>query len=280
MISSKVREEVAGVTVCNEKLFVVRGVSKVIEQYDVTTFSELAPIIVDELEVIKSLTSCCINKCLYVNDQSAVFRVDLSTKEVISWSVDGGPHGLSVNRTGNVLVACYYDDKIDEYSTRGSLVRSIQLQENHVTRPYHTVQLTDDQYVVCHWGPEEGVSLVNQHGAPIAWYRNSRTTKLVNRPRSSIIVNDCILVADVHNNRILSLNSSLTVASELSLAVDRKLKGPCCMYLDQLRGRLFVGERMGEYRVLVFDKLQLTWIFHQWVYLSFIICLIHLYRVY
>ena len=67
-----------------------------------------------------------------------------------------------------MLATCWGDNKIKAYSSRGSLVRSIRLQVNHVTRPVHTVQLTDGQYMVSHYGPEYGVSLIDQQGAVIA----------------------------------------------------------------------------------------------------------------
>ena len=199
------------------------------------------------------------NNCLYVNDMSNVFRVDLSTNNVISWPVDGQPRGLSVNKTSNVLVTCYNDNTIKEYSTSGSLVRLIQLQVNHVTRPCHTVQLTDGQYVVSHEGPVHGVSLIDQQGAVIATStcRDSKTTKLSN-PRWIVVVNNYILVTDQGNNRILWLNSSISAAHEFSLPVNSQLNEPSCMYSDQSSGRLFVGEWSGKQRVLVFDNKNLN----------------------
>jgi len=265
VISSGGRGEVYGVTVCNEKLFVLRYKSQQrIEQYNVKTFNELTSITVKRLRDddvdddwwCKTLTSCNVDNCLYVNDSLKVFRVDLSTNNVISWSVDGYPWGLSVNRTSNVLVTCIDDNTIKEYSSRGSLVRSIQLQVNHVNSPLHTVQLTDGQYVVSHLGPEQGVSLIDQQGAVIATYRNSKTTQLINWPRWIVVVNNSILVSDRDNNRILLLNTSLNDARELSLPVNSQLKQPQCMYLDQSSSRLFVGEWSG--RVLVFDNINVN----------------------
>ena len=205
----------------------------------------------------KSLTSCNVNSCLYINDRFNVFRVDLSTNNVISWPVDGHPCGLSVNRTSNVLVTCYWDNTIKEYSSSGSLVRSIKLQVNHVDDPIHCVQLTDGRYVVSHQSPVDGVSVIDEHGALIVTYGNSETTKLeMNGPRCIVVVNNSLLVADMNNDRILLLNTSLSDARLLSLSVNSQLKRPRCMYLDQSSDRLFVGEDSG--RVLVFDKIDLN----------------------
>ena len=89
-------------------------------------------------------------------------------------------------------------------------------------------------------------------------YRNSETTKLMDWPRWIVVVNNSILVADQDNDRILLLNTSLSDARQLSLPVDSRLNGPCCMYLDQSSGRLFVGELSEEERVLVFDIINLN----------------------
>jgi DNA-binding beta-propeller fold protein YncE len=259
VISSNGRRPVRGVTVCDEKLFVLRKENKGrIERYDVRTFKELTSISVDGLHRGLSLTSCDVNHCLYVTGSSDdVYRVDVSTNNVIlKWRVGGGAYGLSVNRTNNVLVSCLDQNAIKEYLPRGKPVRTIQLQMNHVTRPLHTVQLTEDRYVVCHSGPQEGVSVIDQYGALIATYRNRETTELLDHPRCIVAKNNFILVADYGNNRVLLLNTSLSRdARDLHLPEKSQLRQPFCMYLDQTRDRLYVGECDGENRVLVFDNI-------------------------
>ena len=238
-----------------------------IRTYDVKTFRELSAIQVNGLSDGWALTSCDVNHCLFVSDlnKDDVYRVDVSTYNVISrWRVGGNVCGLSVNRTNNVLVTCYGDNVIKEYSPNGLLFRLIRLRKKSlfkslrglVTGPLHTVQLTDSQYVVCHNGPEEGVSVINERGEVISSYRNSETSKLVNGPRYIAVLSDSILIADSDNNRIILLNTSLGNARVLSLPVNTQLKRPFCMYLDQSRGRLYVGEWDGEPRVLVFDSIK------------------------
>jgi len=69
--------------------------------------------------------------------------------------------------------------------------------------------------------------------------------------------NDDILVADEDNNRILSINSSLGSIQELALSVDGGIKQPRGLCLDESRGRLYVGEWGGKWRLLVFDGVHL-----------------------
>jgi DNA-binding beta-propeller fold protein YncE len=64
----------------------------------------------------------------------------------------------------------------------------------------------------------------------------------------------CVLVADYYNNRIIALNPSLTAARQLPLPVDTRLQSPFALCFDESRGRLYVGENVGQRRVLVFDN--------------------------
>ena len=151
-----------------------------IERYDVKTFNELTSNKVNGLGDGWTLTSRNANHCLHVTDSSDVYRVGvLTNSDESSWLVGGNVWELSVNRSNNVLVSCHVDRVIKECSTNGSLVRSIQLQVNHVIQPVHTVKLTDSHYVVCHSGPAHGVSLMNQRGELIATYRNSINQSIV-----------------------------------------------------------------------------------------------------
>jgi len=73
----------------------------------------------------------------------------------------------------------------------------------------------------------------------------------------AVTKNDDILVADLDNNRILSMNSSLSSVQELALPVDGGIQRPLSLCLDESRGRLYVCEFGGKYRVLVFNDVQL-----------------------
>ena len=103
-------------------------------------------------------------------------------------------------------------------------------------------------------------SVVGLDGQVVHSYDQTQASNVgpMNYPRSlAVTKNDNILVADRSNNRILSLDSSLSSAHELVLPVDNGIQMPCCLFLDELRKRLYVGEIDGECRVLVFDNVQL-----------------------
>jgi DNA-binding beta-propeller fold protein YncE len=254
---------VIGVTSLGDRLFVLRSQSdRQIEVYNSTTFTFQQTIRVNcskEGYWFDGLTSSGAENCLLVSDygRSAIYRIDLTSGNQMSqWPVVGGPRGISINAANNVLVACCTDNEIREYTTNGKLVREIKLSQSDVSLPTHSIQLTDDQFLLSHLEPVEGVSVIDSTGKVLRSYRNDQSTnRHFNEPRQLVVArNGCVLVADKHNSRIVILNSSLSCARDLSVSVDGRLQGPRCLFLDESRGRLIIGEYRGN-RVLVFDNI-------------------------
>jgi len=167
-----------------------------------------------------------------------------------------------VNKEHNVVVACGGAHKLQEYTTHGTLVREISIQQVGVSNPWHAVQLSTGDYVVSQYtGAGAGaVSVVGVDGQVVHSYDQSQASNVgpMNYPANlAVTKNDNILVADPSNNRIVSLDSSMSSAYELVLPVDNAIQAPCDLFLDELRKRLYVGEYDGENRVLVFDNVAL-----------------------
>jgi len=104
------------------------------------------------------------------------------------------------------------------------------------------------------------VSVVGVDGQVVHSYGQSQTSdvgQMKNPTSLAVTKNDDILVADQNNNRILSINRSTGCVQELALSVDGGIQQPFGLCLDESRGRLYVGERIGQYRVLVFDGVRL-----------------------
>jgi len=246
---------VYAVTSLGDEVFVTRRCSQKVEVYDAGTLSLQRSITVPGLGERPSGLIACINKiCVSDCDNNCIHRADLTgSNAVTKWSTAKGPRGLSVNRAHNVVVACEDANKLQEYSKCGSLVREICLQAG-VTSPWHAVQLSSGDYVVSQLTSPGVVSVVGVDGQVRHSYGQSQTSDVgqMKYPRGvAVTKNDDILVADSGNNRILSMNSSLSSLQELTLPLDGEIQEPYCLCLDELQGRLYVVEfRFG--RVLVF----------------------------
>ena len=251
------RRRVDGLTsVDSRRLFVLRSSSEQqIEVYDTTTFKLQQTLNVVGLSnhPYNGLTSCVINNCLYVSDSlnATVYKIELTGhNEVSKWRVDGMPTGLSINAACNLLVTCFGDKKLLEYTPSGSLVREIRLQLT--SDSWHAIQLTSDQFVVCTWDDDDVVD-ANSQGRVVVSYTNqlqSTTRHQFSQPRHLAVDknNECIFVADY---RIVMLSRSLKCAREFNASVDGRRLPPQCLYLNQSNSRLYVGSYEGL--IFVFD---------------------------
>jgi len=255
---------VAAITSLGDDVFVLRWSGSQVEVYDARTFALQRHITIPGLGSPSNGLAASIHyDCLYASDwhNSRIHRVDLSDSSAVKqWSVASRPAGLSVNKEHNVVVACNGAHKLQEYTTHGTLVREISLQQVGVSNPFHAVQLSTGDYVVSHDTSPGAVSVIGVDGQVVRSYSQSQASNVgpMSWPRSlAVTKNDDILVADLGNIRILSLDSSLSSAHELVLPVDNAIQSPLGLFLDELRKRLYVGEYDGECRVMVFDNMQL-----------------------
>jgi len=124
------------------------------------------------LDTSFGLVACPNNNCLYASDwNNNIHRVELSGSNAVKkWSVARGPRGLSVNVAHNLVVACCEANKLQEYTTHGSYVREIRLQSCETCRPWHAIQLSTGDYVVCQITSPGVVSVVGVDGQVIHSY--------------------------------------------------------------------------------------------------------------
>ena len=246
------------VTSLGDDVFVLRLLSRQIEVYNARTFTLQRHVTFSTVgchRYLCGLAACARYKCLYVSDSDdSVHRTQLSRFNVaMKWSVASGPRGLSVNKAHNVVVACYGAYKLLEYTTHGALVREISLQQAGVTRPWHAVQLSTGDYVVTYGTSPGAVIVVGVDGQVVCRYDPSHVGQM-RYPRSvAVTKNDDILIIDLGNNRILSMNSSLSSVRALVLPVDSAIQKPWGLCLDESRRRLYVNDG-GGCRVLVFKS--------------------------
>lgn len=247
---------VGGVTSLDNELFVVRETAlQRIEVYDSTTFALTRNLPVNNLHYASGLTSCAVNKCLYVShyNNNSLHRVDLSNSSATFWGVGAYPAGLSVNSANNVLVTCYQGNCVQEYTTQGTMIRQISFQSG-ISNPWWVIQIANDQFAV---SSLHRVCIVDDKGVVTQSYGNPSVAGSalgqLNTPFGLIRVrNGSFLVADSGNNRLILLSPTLDRTLAVSLPIDGGLQCPRALCFNESRGRLFVGEYNGR-RVLIFD---------------------------
>ena len=249
---------VTAVTSLGDDVFVVRWRSfdEEVEVYDAGTFTLQRRFQVPGLGRSHGLAACDRNKCLYASDydNDLIHRVDLSGSNAVArWSVGRRPVGVTVNSDKNVLVVILNERKLQQFTTHGTQLPTIQLQPD-IESPRQAIQLSSGQFVISHAGPEHRVCLVDDKGAVVRSYGGACGSDLtkMNEPKG-LAVDELgnILVADSNNRRLLVMDPTLTSACEMS--VDGGLEVPLSLWYDKSRGRLYVGE-WG--RIIIIDHLK------------------------
>ena len=182
------------------------------------------------------------------------------------FSMPNRPKELSVNRAHNVVVACYCEPDLSEgllyeFTTDTALVRCIALP-NDMQYPRHAIQLSTGDYAVCQWTSPGKISVARVNEVKASYESPDSEGQMEYPSCLAVTKNDDILVADEDNCRILAFTKRTRFevsVQELVLPVydGKGLHCPHAMFLDEPRGRLYVGELSGEYRVLVFDGVKL-----------------------
>jgi len=251
---------VRGVTLVDDKLFVLlqRDASQV-AVYSTNDYHLLRHIHLLQFnpDIHSDLTSCVRHKCLYMSDSRYrwIYRHDLVASATNKWDVPTAtPMGLSVTPNCNLLVTCQWPNKLVELSAvSGQCVREITLQSD-IERPWHGVQLTNGQYVVCHgsYNSLHRVCIVDGDGRVIRSHGDQigSDADQLNMPSHVAVDKDSqfIFVADCFNARVTLLNGTLEFAG---LCKPHKSSSrPCRLHLDHATRRLYVGQFFGTVTVI------------------------------
>ena len=242
--------DVLGVTSVDDELFVLlERVDNQVAVYSINDYRLLRHL---NLPGLKSsynndMTSCVRHKCLYVSDydKSCIHCRYLARDVTCKWSVPYTPIGLPVTPVGgNLLVTCPWSNKLVELSVdSGQCVREIALQSD-IEYPWHGVQLTTGQYVVCHgeFDSLNRVCIVDDDGRVTRSYGGQRGSDVgeLNWPCHLAVDEDSqfIFVADRRNNRVVMLSPTLEFVHYISDG----LSGPRRLYLHHSTRRLYVGQ--------------------------------------
>ena len=246
---------VRGVTCLGDDVFVVReGVAEV-EVYDVRLSLKRRFTVVG-LAYPYDVKACAKNNRLYICDRvgKCVYRVELNGNAT-NWQTKTEPRSLSVTPKYNILVTMLYNDAsrptLNEFTLDGQLVREINLKPD-VSHPVHAVQLPSGQLLVCHIGSQHRVCKISDDGSVVQFYGGqpgSGTGQLLTPHHLVVDKQGFILVVDSNNDRVVLLNSALTFVKEVisaNRALNHSIYYSISLFLDELRGLLYVGEYDGK----------------------------------
>ena len=258
-------EPLYNVTSLDNDIYVLRWKdTEQIEVFNADSYSLLRRLTVPDLEGFADMTSCGHNRCLYVSDyiNDCVHRVDVDSATVTQWPVSDGPCGMSVSATctRNVLVTCHDVCVIKEFSPRGDPVRTITFADD-VVNPWHTLQLTSGQFVVCHGGlddPIHRVCRLDVDGGVVQSLGGPPSDQLNVPWHLAVDHDEFVFVADHDNRRVVLLSPRLQYLREV-VPRDQLRWDPHRLCVDVVRRRLYVVEnewKDGEFaagRVVVYN---------------------------
>jgi len=250
---------VSGVTTLDNMIYVLRSkASQQIAAYDCDLYRLQRYFNVPGLHGGCGIVACSYYRCLYISSSSdkcvVLHRVSLLKDGITNWTVNDKCRGLSVTDTHSVLVTCGEVCKIKEFTTDGKLLRQILLAED-VVSPWHTIQLSSGEFVVCHGDvndPLHRVCLIGSDGRVVKSYGGSKGsgTQQMNVPgHIAVDRNGFVFVTDLNNYRVLLLSPALTFVRVVLSREQLKWK-PLRLWFDSDsdRRRLYVGVNKWEDR--------------------------------
>ena len=235
-----------------------------VEVYNVISYRLLRCLTVPKLRGISDMTLCKHFLCLYISDPDVecIHRLDLQGNHT-KWPVNDRPTSLSVNVDHNLIVTCRRVRKIKEFSPRGDLLRDVILPDD-VINPWHAIQLTNGQFIVCHGDlddlvhrvckvSEDGGHIINSHGG-----QPGSNIGQYNVPyHLAVDNNEFVFVVDRFNSRVTLLSPTLVYKRQI-VSGDQLKWHPDYLCWDAQRRRLYVTDneyKDGKYtagRVVVF----------------------------
>ena len=245
-------------TSLDNRLYVLRGnkSAEQIEVYDIDSLHLHGCLTVPGLVVrgIGDIVACVQNLCAYISDfaHNSIHRVALSDAAVTRWPVNDTPVGLSLTATHGVLVTCWEVRQVKEFTTDGKLLQVLTLPQD-VVSPWHTIQLSSGEFIVCHGNlisDLHRVCLIGSDGSVVKSYGGPRGSgsQQVNRPyHVAVDRNGFVFLVDMINDRLLLLSPELRYVCEVA-SREQLQWGPITVHFESDRGRLYVAENEFRHR--------------------------------
>ena len=235
---------VMGVTSLGDNIYLLRARVGV-EVYDVITYRFLRSLTVPNARGFADITICAHYLCMYIGDGIAecVHRVDLQGAAT-QWPVHDRPQCLSVNTAHNVLVTCRLVGKVKEFSSQGQLIRQVSLPDD-LANPWHSIQLTSGQFVVCHGDAMHRVCVVSADGRHTVHTHGGQKGTDIGQydgpTHLAVDNNEFVFVVDANNQRVTLLSPTLNYIRQV-VSRDKIKWYPRRLHLDVQRRRLYVAD--------------------------------------
>lgn len=250
-----VGQPVYGVQPIGDEIFVIRDSTPYIEVYDRNTFQPKRNITVAGMQGPYDMVQSSPNQAsLFIADWyngNNLFRVQLPQGIVSNWStLEDSFTTLGLARSNsytgsNIVVTVSVSKKVKKFDVSGNMASEVTVSD--IPSPRQSIQVGQNRYAVCHgYGPApelHRVCLVDgSSGAVDRCYggtNGSDVGQLDTPGRLEPFKNDCILVADTANQRVVALNQNLEHVRDLiSFDIDR----PYRLFFDKERDLLFVAD--------------------------------------
>lgn len=237
--------------ILDKEVFAVSKDSSEVEVYDLDLikFNFSRQWSLDELIDPRDIESCNLDKCLYISNSNEILRVAPNGKLIKKWSTgDDIGFGLSITDEPIVISAVFRENKLNEYSPDGQLLREINLSSD-ARSPLHAIKLTNGHFVVSldsfHRSDHPRVCTVDENGTLHKTFDGefgSTTGDLDNPFYLSVDGNGFVMAADLNMRRVLLLDSELKFVREILSKDKHKLQGPSRILLDESNRRLIVAD--------------------------------------
>ena len=246
------------------KIYVVYDSSDLVQVYsDEEPFNELEDdrIEIKEMKYPCDMAASGVSRSIFISDylNRCIWRIQMPSKEISRWKIDGRPYGLSINSSDELIVVVYRDYRhyIDVYRCEdGGRIKEIDVDGvvygvlPVLHDPLYVVQSSNGNFIIRHRSRDEPrvylISEVSIDGRKIIRTFDPRSVESKEwkdwSPRHlSIDEDDNIFVADRDNNRVVLLNPRL---DEHQIIVNRdqhQIDGPLRLCYVREKQMLIVG---------------------------------------
>ena len=251
---------VRGVAWLENKIYVVCYESNLVHVYpDEEPFDELKDDRIEIKEMIypNDMAASGVSRSIFISGHGnrCIWRIQMPSKEISRWKIDGWPYGLSMNSSDQLIVGVGRDLRpyIDVYRCEdGGRIKRVDVDDVvlFVLRGSYVVQSSNGNFIISHRSRDDDrvdlISEVSIDGTKIIRTFDHRSiesneSKDWSPVHLSIDEDDNIFVADFYNARVVLLNPRLDEHQILVNRDQHQIHGPYRLCYVREKQMLIVG---------------------------------------